>query len=214
MSSAASAALHHRIGLRLRRDQRVLERPGRLLQLERAGLADAGLPRIGEAAAVQHLRDQPGRIEAAQRGLRVGGVGQAHGADAPVAPGLVAQPGAGIEPVLAVGQVFDEAALRAVPAAGVLVDDGIAMRGEIARRVRAREAGVRSAAVISLRLVTSRPYGVRSMMTGNGPAPSGRCTSVARRTPSRIATISVTVIRLPAAHANFLMDAPVLPVRC
>ena len=79
---------HHRIGLGLRRGQCVAIGPGRLLQLERAGLADAGLPGIGEAAAVQHLRHQAGRIEAGQRRLRVRRVGQPHGADAPVAPGL------------------------------------------------------------------------------------------------------------------------------
>ena len=86
MSSPASAARMHRIGLRLGRHQRVLERPGRLLQLERAGLADARLPGIDEAAAIQHLRNEPRRIEAGQRRLRVRGIGQAHRADAAITP--------------------------------------------------------------------------------------------------------------------------------
>ena len=68
-------------------------------------------------------------------------VGQAHGADAPVAPGLRAQPGAGVEPVLAVRQVFDEAAFGAVAAAGVLVDHGVAVRGEARRDLGARGRG-------------------------------------------------------------------------
>ena len=129
---------HQRIGFCLRRHERVLERPGRLLQLERAGLADARAPRIDEATAVQHLRHQPRRIEATQRGLGMRGVREAHGADAAVAPGLLAQPGAGVVAVLAVGQVFDEAALRAVAAARVLIHDRIAVRGEIRGKVRAR----------------------------------------------------------------------------
>ena len=55
--------------------------------------------------------------------------------------------------VLAVGQVFDEAPLRPVAAARVLVDDRIAMLGKIRGDIGARGGGG-FAAVISLRLVS------------------------------------------------------------
>ena len=129
----------HRIGFGFRREDRLLVRPGRLLQLECAGLADAAAPGIAEPARIEHLRDEARRIEAAERGLGVRGVGEAHRADAPVAPILPHDPGAGVEPVLAVRQIFDEAPLGAVPAARVLEHHGVAVPGEVAGEVIARD---------------------------------------------------------------------------
>ena len=123
--------LHHRIRPRLRGNQRVAERPGGLFELERAGLANARPPRVGESAAIQHLCHQPGRIEAAQRGLCVRRVRQPGRADPAVTPVLCTQPGAGVEAVLAVRQIFDEPSLGAVTAPRVLIHHGIAMRVEI-----------------------------------------------------------------------------------
>ena len=93
-------------------------------------MADAALPGIAEAAAIEHLREQARRIEAAERRLGVGGVGEAQGADPPIAPGLLAQPGAGVDAVMPVREVFDEHALGSVAAAAILVDDGVAAREE------------------------------------------------------------------------------------
>src|SRR5437016_1350637 len=80
--------LEHRISGGLEREDRLLVRPRRLLEFERAELANAAAPGIGEAPAIEHLRDEPRRIEAAERGLGVRRVRQPHGADAAVAPGL------------------------------------------------------------------------------------------------------------------------------
>ena len=130
----------HRIGHRFRRDLRVLERPGRLPQFEGAALADARSPGIVEPAAIQHLRHQPRRIEAAQRRLGMCRIGQPHGRDPPVAPGLRAQPGAGVDPVLPVRQVFHESAFGPVAAARVLIDHRIA-RGDERRGQRGAGGG-------------------------------------------------------------------------
>ena len=133
--------MQHRIGLRLRRDQRVVERPRRLLQLERAELADSTGPAIAEAAAIHDLTDKAGRVQATQRSLGVRRVAEPHRADAPVTPGLGDQPGAGIEPILAVGQVFDEPALRPVAATAILVNGRIAAVGQPLRHHPARQRG-------------------------------------------------------------------------
>ncbi len=110
----------HRVRLGFRRQQRLVVGPTGLLQLERAELADAAGPGIAEPAAVQHLRHQARRVQAPQRRLGVGGVAEPHGADAPVAPGLPQQPGAGVEAVLGIGQIFDETPLGPVAAAAIL----------------------------------------------------------------------------------------------
>ena len=108
--------------------------PGGLLEFQGAKLADAPLPGIGEAAAVKHLRQQAWWIEASQCGLGMGGVGQAHGDDATVAPRLRSEPGAGVEAVFTVAEVFDEAPLAAMAAACILEHDRVAMIGEQLRQ--------------------------------------------------------------------------------
>ncbi len=74
--------LGHRVGDHLGRFARLFDRPGRLLQLEGAALADAAEIGVGEAAGIEELTGKPGRVETAERPLRVRRVGQAHRADA------------------------------------------------------------------------------------------------------------------------------------
>src|SRR5947209_8854295 len=79
--------------------------PGRLLQIERAAMADAAAVGVGEAAAIEELSGQSRRVEAAERGLRVGGIGQPEGADAAVAPRLALEPSERVATVLGLAQV-------------------------------------------------------------------------------------------------------------
>ena len=115
-----------RVALRFRALLGVVEGPGRLLQLEGAALPDALAIGVGEAAGIDHHRGEARRGEAGERHLRMRGVGQAHRADAAVAPRLIDDPGAGVVAVLAFGQVFRERALRAVAAAAILEHDDVA----------------------------------------------------------------------------------------
>ena len=112
--------------------------PGRLLQLEGAELPDAAAPGIGETARIDELCLEPRRIEAAERGLRMGPIGQAHGGDAPIAPGLPQQPGATVETVGALAQIFGEALRGAVASAAILIGDPIALLREIGGEPGAR----------------------------------------------------------------------------
>ena len=90
--------------------ERVAVGPGRLLQVERAAVADAAAIGVGEAAAIEELRRQTRRVEAAERRLRVRGIGQAERPDAAVAPGLAHQPGERVVAVLGLAEIFREAA--------------------------------------------------------------------------------------------------------
>jgi len=94
-------------------------------------MADAAAVCVGEAAAIEELGRQPRRIEAAERRLRVGGVGQSEGADAAVAPGLALEPNERVETVLGLAQIFYKTAARTVAAAAILIGDGVAVPGEI-----------------------------------------------------------------------------------
>ncbi len=111
---------------------RVVVGPGRLLQVEGAAVPDAAAVGIREAAAIEKLRRQPRRVETAERRLGVRGIGQAEGADAPVAPALPHQPGERVAAVLGLAQVFREAASRFVAPTAILVDDRIAVLDEVA----------------------------------------------------------------------------------
>jgi hypothetical protein len=77
------------------------------------------------------LGGEPGRVEAAERHLGVRRIREAHRRDAAVAPGLLDQPGEGIEAVLGLAQILREPALGAVAAPAILIGDGIAVRHEI-----------------------------------------------------------------------------------
>src|SRR5256885_17188577 len=84
-----------------------------------------------EAAAIEELGGETRRVETAECHLGMRGIGEAHRRDAAVAPGLRQQPGERIEAVLGLAQIFRELPLGAVPAAAILIDDGIAVRDEI-----------------------------------------------------------------------------------
>ena len=78
--------------------------------------------------------------------MRMCRIGEAHGADLAVAPGLFDDPRAGVETVRAFGKVLGEFPLRSVAAAAILVDHHIAgadeMRGGLASRHRLGHAGL------------------------------------------------------------------------
>ena len=118
--------------------QRVAVSPGRLLQVEGAAVPDAAAIRVREAAAIEELRGEAGRVEAAERHLGVRRVGQAEGRDAAVAPGLPHQPSQRVIPILGLAQVFRERALGAIAAAAILVGDSVAVPNEIRRHPLAR----------------------------------------------------------------------------
>ena len=121
--------LHLRVA---RVGERVAIRPGRLLQIERAAVADAAAIGVGEAAAIEVLRGKTRRVEAAQRHLRMRRIGKTHRRDPAVAPGLRHQPIAGVVAVRRLAQILGEAALGTVAPAAILIDDGVAGTDEIA----------------------------------------------------------------------------------
>src|SRR5215469_669850 len=88
-------------------------------------MADATAIGVGEAAAIEELCGQPRRVEAAERRLRVGSIGQPEGADTAVAPSLALEPDERVEAVLGLAQIFRETAARTIAAAAILVGDGI-----------------------------------------------------------------------------------------
>src|SRR5262245_43725803 len=94
-------------------------------------MADAAAIGVGKAAAIEKLRRQPRRVEAAERRLRMGGVGQPEGADAAVAPRLSLEPDEGVETVLRLAQIFRETAARMIAATAILIGNGIAVPNEI-----------------------------------------------------------------------------------
>jgi len=94
-------------------------------------MADAAAVSVGEAAAIEELCGQSRRVEAAERRLCVGGIGQPEGADAAVAPRLAQEPGERVATVLGLAQVFRETTARMIAAAAVLIGDGIAVPDEI-----------------------------------------------------------------------------------
>src|SRR5262245_32290477 len=57
----------------------------------------------------------------------MGGIGQPHGPDAAIAPGLLYEPGTGIVAVRGLGEVFLKGPSRAIAATTVLIDYHIAM---------------------------------------------------------------------------------------
>ena len=69
-------------------------------------------------------------MQAGHRQLRVGRVGQAHAADPAVAPGLLDDPGQGVETVLTLGRVFGERAFGGVAPTAVLEDRDKALLGK------------------------------------------------------------------------------------
>ena len=113
--------------------------PGGLLELEGPALPDAALVGVVEAAGVHEHGFEGGGRQAGGRHLGVGRVGEAHGADLAVAPALGGDPGNGVEAVLAFGEVFGEGAFRAVGAAAVLVDEGVAPFDEVCRHLGAAQ---------------------------------------------------------------------------
>ncbi len=127
----------HRILETLRRFPGGERRPGHLLQLEGAALADSALIGVGEAARIDEHRRHPGRPGTTERALGMGGVGQPHRADLAVAPGLLDDPGAAIIAVGAVAEIFDELAFRAIAAAAILIDHHIALPDEEMRHLGA-----------------------------------------------------------------------------
>ncbi len=74
--------------------------PGRLLQVERAAVPDAAAIGVREAAAIEELRGEAGRVEAAERHLGVRRIGEAHRRHPAVAPRLADQPGERVRAVL------------------------------------------------------------------------------------------------------------------
>ena len=177
--------------------------PGRLLQLEGAELPDAAAPGIGETARIDELCLEPRRIEAAERGLRMGPIGQAHGGDAPIAPGLPQQPGATVETVGALAQIFGEAPLGAVASAAILIGDPIALLREIGGEPGARGGLGRSGRHLAAARNVA-PVGRALEDDGEGPCALRQMDIGASRAPSRISTIAVTSRNL-ASHARFFL---------
>ena len=128
----------HRVGPYRRADQAVVIAPGHLFQFKRPTLADAALIGVGEAAAVQEHRRHAGGIGATERTLGMCRIGQAHRADLSIAPRLANDPGAAIETIQSIAEIFDELAFRAIAPAAVLVDHRIAAADEIACHLRPR----------------------------------------------------------------------------
>src|SRR5271166_1857488 len=135
------------LGLECRLDGRVLgvgERvvvgPGRLLQIKGTAMADAAAISVRKPAAVEKLRGETGRIEAAERCLRMRRIREAERTNPAVAPGLPHQPAEGVVSVLGLAQIFCEAALR--PARRRLVIRG-ALEEDRTRTVAGRPVDVR-----------------------------------------------------------------------
>ena len=108
-------------------------------------MADAAAISVRKPAAVEKLRGETGWVEAAERCLGVRRVRETECADPTVAPGLLHQPAEGVVPVLGLAPVFYETARRPVPAAAILIDDGIAMlckvNSDLGARARHRHSG-------------------------------------------------------------------------
>jgi hypothetical protein len=91
------------------------------------------------------------RVEAAERRLRVGRIGQPEGADPVVAPRLAHEPSESVATVLGLAQVLRETTARMIAATAVLIDDSIAVPDNIGG-ASARDCGLVIAAVRSDRL--------------------------------------------------------------
>lgn len=113
--------------------------PGGLFELEGPALPYTALVGVVEAAGVHEHGFEGGRGQAGGRHLGVGRVGEAHGADRAVTPALGRDPGHGVVAVLAFGEVFGEGSLRAVGAAAVLIDEGVAPLDEVCRHLGAAQ---------------------------------------------------------------------------
>ena len=143
------------------RQQRVLPRPGRLLELEGATLADAAVVGAGEPAAVEELAGQRRWSEAADRRLHMGAVGQSQGADPAVAPGLPGEPVERVLAVLGLVHVLVELALGAVAAPAVLQQHGKAVAGEPLGDFRLRQRQLlccRHVGMVGARAVVRRAF--------------------------------------------------------
>jgi hypothetical protein len=73
----------------------------------------------------------------------MGGIGQAHGPDAAIAPGLLHEPGTGIVAVRGLSEVFLKRAFRAIAATTILIDYHIAMLDKEGRDFLARCGALR-----------------------------------------------------------------------
>src|SRR5215470_972456 len=73
----------------------------------------------------------------------MGGIGQPHGPDAAIAPGLVHEPGTGIVAVRRLSEVFLKGPFRAIAATTILIDHDIAMTDKEARDFLARLGALR-----------------------------------------------------------------------
>src|SRR5262249_26081908 len=125
--------------------QGIVVGPGGLPELEGAALANTTLIGVGKAARIHKHGRQARRIEAGERHLGRGGIGQAYGPDAAIAPGLLYEPGAGIVTVRALGEVFLKGAFRAIAATTILIDHDIAMLDKEGRYFLARFGALRVA---------------------------------------------------------------------
>jgi len=148
-------------------------------------MADAAAVGVREPAAIEVLRGEARRVEAAQRHLRVRRVAEAHRRDSAVAPGLTDEPGAGVEAVRRLAQILGETALRAITPAAILVGDGIARLDEIARHRLARARrwivggdlrAARRRFIVGSALENHRkaPVAVRPVDIGRQPRPVAR----------------------------------------
>src|SRR5215467_10671360 len=73
----------------------------------------------------------------------MGGIGQPHGPDAAIAPGLLHEPGTGIVAVRRLSEVFLKGPFRAIAATTILIDHDIAMADKEARDFLARLGALR-----------------------------------------------------------------------
>src|SRR6266571_3909842 len=78
-----------------------------------------------------------------KQAVGMGGIGQAHGPDAAIAPGLLHEPGAGIVAVRRLAEVFLKDAFRAIAATTILIDHDIAMADKEGRDFLARLGALR-----------------------------------------------------------------------
>ena len=85
-------------------------------------MPDAAAIGVRKPAAIEKLRGQARRIETAEGSLGMGGVGEAEGADAAVAPGLEQEPRQRVSAVGGLAQVFCKAAFRSVATAAILIE--------------------------------------------------------------------------------------------
>src|SRR5262245_7272505 len=162
-----------RAALRIRQHARALQgivvRPGSLLELEGAALANPTLIGIGKAARIHKHGRQARRIEAGECHLGMGGIRQSHGTDAAIAPGLLHEPGAGIVAIRGLGKVFRKDAFRAIAATTILIDHHVAMLDKEGRHFLAGFGTLR--VVAGDFRATRLPFPVRRAFENDGERP-------------------------------------------